>query len=71
MSLREKSITSIDKTVDECEVLDAERQKQPIAELERKWEKAQGRHSNRYWCQEWLDLAKAMASEMYAGINWQ
>ena len=35
------------------------RQRQPIAELERKWNKAKGRHSNRYWIAEWLDLAYA------------
>ena len=46
-------------------IIDEERQKQPIEELERKWNKAKGRHSNRYWCQEWIDLSKARANEMY------
>lgn len=40
------------------------RQQQPMSELERKWNKAKGRHSNKYWCAEWLDLAQAMANEM-------
>ena len=35
------------------------RSRQPIAELERKWMKARGRHSNSYWSAEWLDLASA------------
>lgn len=39
------------------------RQHQPMAELERKWEKARGRYSNRYWIQEWLDLAQARGRE--------
>lgn len=42
------------------------RQSQPIAELERKWNKAQGRWSRRYWAQEWLDLAAARAKEWSA-----
>ena len=46
------------------------RRNKPIAELERKWEKAKGRHSNRYWCAEWLDLAHARAirfAELFNG----
>jgi len=46
-------------------ILDDERRKQPIAELERKWNKAKGRHSNAYWCAEWLDLASAKGKELY------
>ena len=42
----------------------AYRQRQPLAELERKWNKARGRHSNRYWIQEWVDLADARGREM-------
>jgi hypothetical protein len=34
-------------------------------ELERKWRKAEGRWSNRYWAQEWLDLADRQAQHMY------
>lgn len=45
-------------------ILDEERRKQPIAELERKWNKAKGRHSNAFWTTEWLDLARARADEM-------
>ena len=46
-------------------ILREERRKQPIEELERKWNKAKGRHSNQYWTAEWLDLAHARAREMY------
>ncbi len=46
-------------------ILEEERRKKPIEELERKWNKAKGRHSNRYWCAEWLDLAAARAKIMY------
>ena len=42
-------------------ILDAIRQAQSIDELERKWNKAQGRHSNAYWTAEWIDLATARA----------
>ena len=38
-------------------ILEEERRKQPIEELQRKWNKAKGRHSNRYWCTELLDSA--------------
>ena len=34
-----------------------------LDELERKWRKAKGRHSNRFWCIEQLDLARAVARE--------
>lgn len=40
------------------------RRNKPIAELERKYNKAKGRHSNQFWCVEWLDLAHARAREM-------
>ncbi len=50
-------------------ILEEERRKQPVVELERKWEKAKGRHSNQYWCAEWLDLAAARANEMYKKLN--
>jgi hypothetical protein len=46
-------------------ILEEERRKQPIEELERKWNKAKGRHSNQYWCVEWLDLANARGKLMY------
>lgn len=42
---------------------------QPKAELERKWTKAQGRHSNQYWTQEWLDLASREGAELAAYFN--
>jgi hypothetical protein len=42
-------------------IIDAHRQKKPIPELRKKWEKARGRHSKRYYCQEWIDLAYARA----------
>ena len=44
-------------------ILDKYRQNKPLVELERKWNKAQGRHSNQFWCQEWLDLAHARADK--------
>lgn len=46
------------------------RQKQPIAELERKWNKAKGRWSNQFWAAEWLDLSSARAAELNRGIKW-
>ncbi len=52
-------------------ILEDERRKQPIEELERKWNKAKGRHSNRYWCAEWLDLAHARATETYNALEWR
>ena len=33
-------------------------------ELERKWRKAEGRWSNRYWAQEWLDFAVRQAKRL-------
>ena len=50
-------------------IIEKERRKQPIEELERKWNKAKGRHSNAYWCIEWLDLAAARAHIMWKAIN--
>ena len=35
------------------------RRNKPLDELERKWNKAKGRHSNHRWCAECLDLATA------------
>ena len=52
------------------EILKEERRKQPIVELERKWSKARGRHSNAYWCIEWLDLSAARAHELWKKLNW-
>ena len=40
------------------------RRSKPIPELKRKWDKAKGRHSNRFWTVEWLDLAHARAKKM-------
>lgn len=51
------------------ERIDAIRQRQPLAELERKWLKARGRHSNRFWAQEWLDLCAARAAELSAKLR--
>lgn len=51
-------------------LLDLERQKQPIEELERKWNKAKGRHSNQFWCQEWIDLANARAKQIVSKMKW-
>ena len=50
-------------------ILAEERQKQPIEELERKWKKSKGRHSNAYWSQEWIDLAMARAEELDKFFN--
>jgi len=38
--------------------------RQTDAELERKWRKAEGRWSNQYWAQEWLDVADRRAQKM-------
>ena len=46
-------------------ILEVNRRHQPMDELERKWKKAQGRHSNAYWCIELLDLANAEARELW------
>ena len=45
-------------------ILDAIRQAQSIDELERKWNKVKGRHSNTFWEQEWIDLAMARAKRL-------
>jgi len=46
------------------ERIDKFRRSQPIEELERKWKKEKGRHSNQFWCLEWLDLAHARGKEI-------
>ena len=38
--------------------------RQSDEELERKWAKAEGRHSNQFWTQEWLDVAKRRAKHI-------
>ena len=43
------------------EKIDKYRRQKPIKELKRKWHKAKGRHSNRFWCMEQIDLAHAIA----------
>jgi hypothetical protein len=43
--------------------------RQSDAELERKWEKARGRWSNRYWAQEWLDVAHREAEKLDLYFN--
>lgn len=40
------------------------RQSQPMEELERKWNKSKGRHSNQFYTQEGLDLADRRAKEL-------
>ena len=35
------------------------RRNKPLDELARKWNKAKGRHSNKFWSAEWLDLSHA------------
>ena len=42
--------------------------RQSDAELERKWCKAEGRWSNRYWAQEWLDVAGRRAQRLWEGL---
>lgn len=56
---------------DRSDKINEYRRKQPIEELERKWDKARGRHSNQFWCTEWLDLAHKLAEIMceVLGIN--
>lgn len=44
--------------------------RQSDAELERKWQIAQGRWSNQYWAQEWIDLAKRRAQRLYDALKW-
>ncbi len=43
---------------------------QSDAELERKWRKAQGRWSNQYWAQEWLDVARRRAYRLWCFLGW-
>lgn len=50
-------------------ILREERRKQPIEELERKWNKAKGRHSKQFWTSEWLDLANARAKEFVKSFH--
>jgi hypothetical protein len=45
------------------------RRSQPEAELERKWNKARGRHSNSFYIMEWLDLAWVRAEALYQRIQ--
>ncbi len=45
--------------------IDKFRQSQPIEELQRKYNKAKGRHSNAFWMAEELDIAFKRAEEMY------
>lgn len=52
-------------------ILEDERRKQPIAELERKWNKARGRHSKQFWAVEWIDLAYARATELSKELGWK
>ena len=40
------------------------RQKQPLYELIRKFNKAKGRHSKNYWIQESIDFTHAIAAGM-------
>ena len=40
------------------------RQRQPVAELERKARKARGRYGNHYWLMEEIDLAIARGREL-------
>jgi hypothetical protein len=44
--------------------------RQSDEELERKWSIAQGRHSNQYWAQEWLDLAHRRAERLFKELHW-
>lgn len=43
--------------------------RQSEAELERKWQKAKGRHSNHYWIQEWLDVIDRQAAKFISYFN--
>ena len=47
------------------------RRNKPFDELERKWKKARGRHSNRMWCAEELDLAHAFGKKFADLFNRQ
>lgn len=40
-------------------------------ELERKWVKAKGRHSNQFWAQELLDVARRRGARLAEAIKWQ
>ena len=51
-------------SIDGEKKLDEARQHQPLKELERKWNKAKGRHSNAFWTQEWIDLAMARGARL-------
>lgn len=51
--------------------IDEHRRNKPVAELERKWLKAKGRHSNRFWCIEWLDLADHIAKKLIDRLKTQ
>lgn len=50
-------------------LLRAARQRQPLAELERKAAKA--RRRQQIWTAEELDLAKAEAADLIANIQWE
>jgi hypothetical protein len=39
-------------------------------EIARKWVKAQGRWSNHYWAQEWLDVADRRAKHLFKDLTW-
>ena len=45
------------------------RRSQSLEELERKWLKAKGRHSNAFWSAEWLDLAHKRAEKLWKWFN--
>jgi hypothetical protein len=50
--------------------IDLLRQRQPLAELERKWNKVKdSRHARHYWTVEWLDLASARAEALRFNID--
>lgn len=51
------------------EIIRESRRSQPIEELERKWNKAKGRHSRQFWCMEWIDLAHARAKVMWETLK--
>jgi hypothetical protein len=47
------------------------RVRQPAEELERKLDKAKGRHSNDRWCQEAMDVAAARAIEILRKLRFK
>ena len=47
------------------EKIDKFRRMKSVKELERKFNKAKGRHSKNYWCVEHLDYVFALADELY------